>query len=981
MRKGKIPLTNVSGGELTSAPLLESPPKYSRLLQNFFINAEGHIAKVPGYAAISQNVADAMITSGVDFKKSDGSLILVGGRSDTGTNYNHSVYTAGGSVVPPAVFSGTGVNDITSGGTYTGSGNAVFDLKVTQVGTGASDGEWSPDLILWRKNGGDWNYWFLDINQPETKNLSDGVTVTTQTGYGHTLNDTWTITIVSPGIDDLTPTGTCTESGDTVFDVEITATGTPDTFKWRKNSGSYTTGVAITGAPQALSDGVSITFAATTGHAYGAKWQITSSPIKGTIYRLDSGNLSVVKNDFLSFAPIHFGQVGDVIIAANGVDRPVAYDGATFQNINLPFGKSTIFTGVGLDDFSANISFTYETAVYAVEIDGIAINPITPSYTGIGKNDMSVPNPNFSGNAATATYNINIDGLGAGDTIKYNVNGGSYITNQPLTILTEGLDMGAMRLKAATTIGHDSTDIYEFQVSTAGTPDKFKWRKNSGAWSAETDCKAYPTYEALDSHYGLSFESATGNAIGDIFAFQVDGATTPDTFRWCKDAGSYTNGVPIGGSNSLGNGINIAFKYFTGHTTNDAWGIAVARDTVKWSKDGTVLQSTQLITGAYQTIQAGVQFKFNAINGHTIGDLWTMPVDQSVRFGRMHPYKNRLWAIGSDKLTVYYSDLLKPTDFTGSGAGYLDFRYVIPKGDELVDIGSMMNFLVFFLKNHIIIYAGADPTAEGDFVIFQNIAGLGLLAPNTIVSVGSDIFFLTNKGIKGLKQVIATGSLNVDNISAAIDSDVIAAIDANTSGVYASAHYATLGLIMFLIGTTIFVFNYRQQAWSRIVIPSSGGNVPKILSMFESADGFVYMGGYTRLFEFDPAAPAATYNFNGVAPIYRWTSGMIRTTTADSMYFNELLLRLASTTTAATLTLKTRAVGFDTPVEDQAAFNEQTVSVPAITTNAAVLNSVRIPLFGAGKYIQVDFTETPNFADNNDIEFVGLEVHGELGIL
>lgn len=78
------------------------------------------------------------------------------------------------------------------------------------------------------------------------------------------------------GLDDMSTGGAYNEAsgGVTVFTVWIDATGTPDTFKWSKNGGSYTTTVAITGAAQTLSDGVTITFAATTGHTLADKWHI-----------------------------------------------------------------------------------------------------------------------------------------------------------------------------------------------------------------------------------------------------------------------------------------------------------------------------------------------------------------------------------------------------------------------------------------------------------------------------------------------------------------------------------------------------------------------------------------------------------------------------------------------------------------------------------------------------------------------------------
>jgi len=56
----------------------------------------------------------------------------------------------------------------------------------------------------------------------------------------------------------------------------------PDTFTWTDDGGgSWTAGVTITGAAQTLSDGVEITFAATTGHEIGDQWDFLASPYTG----------------------------------------------------------------------------------------------------------------------------------------------------------------------------------------------------------------------------------------------------------------------------------------------------------------------------------------------------------------------------------------------------------------------------------------------------------------------------------------------------------------------------------------------------------------------------------------------------------------------------------------------------------------------------------------------------------------------------
>ena len=60
------------------------------------------------------------------------------------------------------------------------------------------------------------------------------------------------------------------------YEIQIDGNGTPDTFKWRKNGGSWTTTVAITGAAQTLDSGQTVTFTATTGHTLGDRWIIAN---------------------------------------------------------------------------------------------------------------------------------------------------------------------------------------------------------------------------------------------------------------------------------------------------------------------------------------------------------------------------------------------------------------------------------------------------------------------------------------------------------------------------------------------------------------------------------------------------------------------------------------------------------------------------------------------------------------------------------
>jgi len=87
----------------------------------------------------------------------------------------------------------------------------------------------------------------------------------------------------APGLNDLTAGGTFTGTARTLFEIVLASTGTPDKINWRKITrdangvktyGAWTSDVSVTGAAQTLSDGITVTFAATTGHTASDKWTV-----------------------------------------------------------------------------------------------------------------------------------------------------------------------------------------------------------------------------------------------------------------------------------------------------------------------------------------------------------------------------------------------------------------------------------------------------------------------------------------------------------------------------------------------------------------------------------------------------------------------------------------------------------------------------------------------------------------------------------
>jgi hypothetical protein len=93
--------------------------------------------------------------------------------------------------------------------------------------------------------------------------------------FNSVLAATQTVTV---GLDDMVSSGNNVGNNPTsLYEVVIAATGTPDDFKWRRlTNGAWTAfsaDIAIIAGDQELEHGISISFAATTGHTADDAWQ------------------------------------------------------------------------------------------------------------------------------------------------------------------------------------------------------------------------------------------------------------------------------------------------------------------------------------------------------------------------------------------------------------------------------------------------------------------------------------------------------------------------------------------------------------------------------------------------------------------------------------------------------------------------------------------------------------------------------------
>ena len=94
-------------------------------------------------------------------------------------------------IIQNAIFTGTGLNDLTSGGTYTGTLGPIYTIVIDSIG--------GTDTFKWKRDNGAYTTGVSCATSPIT--LSDGVTVVFGAITGHALADQWQVEIKSYGVD------------------------------------------------------------------------------------------------------------------------------------------------------------------------------------------------------------------------------------------------------------------------------------------------------------------------------------------------------------------------------------------------------------------------------------------------------------------------------------------------------------------------------------------------------------------------------------------------------------------------------------------------------------------------------------------------------------------------------------------------------------------------------------------------------------
>ena len=209
----------------------------------------------------------------------------------------------------------------------------------------------------------------------------------------------------------------------------------------------------------------------------------------------------------------------------------------------------------------------------------------------------------------------------------------------------------------------------------------------------------------------------------------------------------------------------------------------------------------------------------------TFGTATGSPTDTALFCNEALAAYGRLFVVDSDTntQTIYWSDLLIGTDFTGGSSGSIDVSEAWPDGyDEVRALVAHNNTLIILGKHSIIVYAEASSPAT--MALSDTVSGVGCICRNSVQSIGTDVLFMSQDGLRSFGRTIQEKSLPISDLSLNVKTELISIIDnrsCQTASVYSPEN--SFYLITFPDQQMTYCFDlkgrlennaYRVTRWS-----------------------------------------------------------------------------------------------------------------------------------------------------------------------
>jgi hypothetical protein len=208
----------------------------------------------------------------------------------------------------------------------------------------------------------------------------------------------------------------------------------------------------------------------------------------------------------------------------------------------------------------------------------------------------------------------------------------------------------------------------------------------------------------------------------------------------------------------------------------------------------------------------------------------------------------RLWVANTstDKVTISFSDLIAGHVWGGGTSGTLDVSRVWPNGaDEVMGLAAHNDFLFIFGKKQILVYSGASTPAS--LVLSDTVGSIGCIARDTIQSIGTDVVFLSDSGVRSLMRTIQEKSAPLRDLSKNVRFDLESSLAgetlANIKSVYSEKNAFYL---LVLPGTfQVYCFDTKQSLQDGASRVTKWDNIsPTALKSLRNGDLYIGKNGY-----------------------------------------------------------------------------------------------------------------------------------------
>ena len=328
----------------------------------------------------------------------------------------------------------------------------------------------------------------------------------------------------------------------------------------------------------------------------------------------------------------------------------------------------------------------------------------------------------------------------------------------------------------------------------------------------------------------------------------------------------------------------------------------------------------------------------------------------------------RLWAAdtATNKNTVYFTDVLNGTKWSGGTSGNINISSVLTQGmDEIVALGAHNGFLVIFCKNNIIIYGDGDNFQAGmttsSLTLVEVIEGVGCIARDSVQNTGEDILFLSTTGIRSLSRTIQEKSQPMRDISKNVRDDVIQAINAENIDLIKSVYSPINAFYLITFPTSQQTFCFDTRA------PLEDGSFRATIWPSVSPKGFLSIDSTLYFAEANGVAEYRGYQDDGSKYEMAYYSNFFDLGMAN---VSKIVKKLSATTVGATGQSFTLKIGYDySPVYYSYTFTLETGTVfeYGITeygvgqySGSVLINEQKASTQGAGDIIQIGFTTDIN---------------------